>query len=66
MSLKKYYHIAKTLAFFGAGTSCAFGLPDIHSLTSETFDLLDLPNKEIFNNAKHAITELTGKSFVFV
>lgn len=51
--LKKILSYSKNIGFFfGAGTSCAFGLPNIISLTTEVETNLDDDKKSEFNKAK--------------
>ncbi len=65
--LKNILSYSKNIGFFfGAGSSCAFGLPNIFSLTTETFCRLDSDNKIVFQNTEKCIKELTGKSKVSV
>lgn len=59
--LKKVLSYSKNIGFFfGAGTSCAFGLPDISRLTIEVCEKLTSKDKEIFNNACKSIEDLNG------
>lgn len=52
--------------FFGAGTSCAFGLPDIIGLTNEVKDKLSQHEQHDFEVAAESVKILTGASFVTV
>jgi len=47
--------------FFGAGTSCAFGLPTIGQLTDEVKKELDSAQLKDFQRAEASIVDLTGK-----
>ena len=65
--LKKILSYSKNIGFFfGAGTSCAFGLPDIYSLTTETYNRLEADSKTVFDITVNCIKELTGKLKVSV
>ena len=46
--------------FFGAGTSCAFGLPDIMTLTVECNKRLGSPEQILFEKIKRSIEKLEG------
>lgn len=52
--------------FFGAGTSCAFGLPNILTLTIETKNRLDTSNKALFDKIEVSIKDLGGKAIVSI
>lgn len=50
--------------FFGAGTSCAFGLPNIARLTEDVENKLDSSIKTNFQIVKQSLEALTGKKEV--
>lgn len=52
--------------FFGAGTSCAFGLPDILTLTDESRKRLTGPNQFVFDKIETSIKKLGGKSVISI
>ncbi len=52
--------------FFGAGTSCAFGLPDIMTLTNECKKHLDSSEQRRFDNIEQTIRDLEGKKAVSI
>lgn len=57
--LKKVLAYSKNIGFFfGAGSSVAFGLPDICTLTSEVKDKLDIDFKEIYEKVADDIRSL--------
>ena len=61
--LKKILSYSKNIGFFfGAGTSCAFGLPNIISLTTEVETNLDDDKKSEFNKAKQCLIDTLGKT----
>lgn len=65
--IKKILSYSKNIGFFfGAGTSCAFGLPDIFTLTKEIVSKLDTDDKRIFENAEKSVGDLIGKASVSV
>ena len=65
--LKKMLSYAKNIGFFfGAGTSCAFGLPNIFSLTTEVENALPAPLKVDFENVKCSLTTLLGKPSITI
>lgn len=52
--------------FFGAGTSCAFGLPNIMTLTNECKKHLDSSEQKRFDNIEQTIRDLEGKKVVSI
>lgn len=52
--------------FFGAGTSCAFGLPGIQELTNQVRGCLTAEQLSWFNDTQKSIIELTEKESVTV
>ncbi len=52
--------------FFGAGTSCAFGLPDIITLTTESKNRLTLAEQALFGKIETSLKELCGKTSVSI
>lgn len=48
--------------FFGAGTSCSFGLPDIAKLTSDVKNMLSSDEQQDFEIAEKSVEMLTGVS----
>lgn len=52
--------------FFGAGTSCAFGLPNITTLTDECKQRLSSSEQMVFDDIKKAIKDLEGKKVVSI
>ena len=52
--------------FFGAGTSCAFGLPNIMTLTNECKKLLTPSEQNLFENVERSVMDLEGKKTVSV
>ncbi len=63
--LKKILSYSKNIGFFfGAGTSCAFGLPNIVSLTNEVEATISLRSE--FDKAKQSLMQLTGKAEVSI
>lgn len=59
--LKKVLAYSKNIGFFlGAGSSCAFGLPSIYTLTNEVKDKLDPDSKDIYEKAAEDIEALNG------
>lgn len=60
--LKNVLSYSNKIGFFlGAGSSCAFGLPSIMSLTKEVKDSLDYNWKTIYDNASTDIKNLIGR-----
>ena len=61
--LRNVFSYASNIGFFfGAGTSCAFGLPNITQLTDSVKEQLDSAQKEIINNLEKTIKDLNGKA----
>ena len=59
--LKKVLAYSKNIGFFlGAGSSCAFGLPSIYTLTNEVKDKLDPNSTDIYEKAAEDIKALNG------
>lgn len=52
--------------FFGAGTSCAFGLPNIMTLTDECKKRLSSSEPALFDNIEKIIKDLEGKKAVSI
>ncbi len=52
--------------FFGAGTSCAFGLPNITTLTDECKQRLSSSEQMVFDDIEKAIKDLEGKKVVSI
>lgn len=52
--------------FFGAGTSCAFGLPNIMHLTTEVKANLTLENKQAFEKIEVAVKDLEKKDTISI
>ena len=52
--------------FFGAGTSCAFGLPNIMTLTAESKKNLIDSEKSLFDEIEKAVKDLGGKATVSI
>lgn len=52
--------------FFGAGTSCAFGLPTIMSLTEQSKNSLSKPEQDLYNVVEASVKDLSCKSDVTV
>lgn len=52
--------------FFGAGTSCAFGLPDIMTLTNECKKLLSDSERKIFDKVELSVKDLGSKTTVSI
>lgn len=52
--------------FFGAGTSCAFGLPNITTLTDECKQRLSSSEQMAFDDIEKAIKDLEGKKVVSI
>ena len=52
--------------FFGAGTSCAFGLPNIKQLTNRVKASLAADQLTLFESVESSIKDLSGKTYVTV
>lgn len=52
--------------FFGAGTSCAFGLPNIMTLTSECKNRLSTAEQTLFGKIENSIENLEGKKTISI
>ena len=52
--------------FFGAGTSCAFGLPNIMTLTSECRERLNETEKKLLDKVAKSVIDLSGKPQVSI
>ena len=52
--------------FFGAGTSCAFGLPNIMTLTEECKNRLSSSEQTLFGNIESSVKKLEGKTDVSI
>ena len=52
--------------FFGAGTSCAFGLPNIMTLTSECKNRLSTSEQTLFGKIENSIENLEGKKAISI
>ena len=52
--------------FFGAGTSCAFGLPDINTLTNEIKNRLDSTQSSLFDKIENSTKDLEKKLSVSI
>ena len=52
--------------FFGAGTSCAFGLPDIMTLTSECKKRLSTCEQTLFGKIENSIKNMEGKKAISI
>ena len=52
--------------FFGAGTSCAFGLPDIMTLTAESRNGLTTSEQSLFDIIQTSVKDLGGKTTVSI
>lgn len=65
--VKKVLSYSKNIGFFfGAGTSCSIGLPDILTLTFEVEKKLADDNKKYFSNLKISLEKLLAKSDISV
>ncbi len=65
--LKKILSYSKNVGFFfGAGTSCAFDLPNISRLTAEVENALAAPIKIIFTKARGSLENLLAKPTVTI
>ena len=63
--IKKILSYAKNIGFFfGAGTSCSFGLPNITTLTSEVADTLSDSLKADFEKVRKGLVHLTGRTTI--
>ncbi len=57
--LKKLLSYSKNIGFFfGAGSSCAFGLPNVYKLTDDVEEKLDAGMKAVFIRLKESLSEL--------
>ena len=52
--------------FFGAGTSCAFGLPGIGELTDQVYDSISPDDQKLYTSVKDSIQKLSSKSNVTI
>ena len=52
--------------FFGAGTSCAFGLPNIMTLTDECKKRLSTSEQTLFERIENSIEDLEGKKAISI
>ena len=52
--------------FLGAGTSCAFGLPDINTLTNEVKKRLNSTQVGLFNKIEASAKDLEGKTNISI
>ena len=52
--------------FFGAGTSCAFGLPTISKLTEETKNMLSSSQQNFYNTVEASVKDLSSKKDVTI
>ena len=52
--------------FFGAGTSCAFGLPTIGKLTEQTKNSLSTPEQDLYSTVESSVKDLYRKSDVTI
>lgn len=65
--LKKLLSYSKNIGFFfGAGTSCAFGLPNVIKLTEDVELKLESDMKTVFQNLKQSLVVLLGKTNISV
>lgn len=65
--MKKILSYSKNVGFFfGAGTSCAFGLPNIYSLTTETKSRLEAETTVTFEKAEKLVKDLNKTTNVSV
>ena len=65
--LKKVLSYPKNIGFFfGAGTSCAFGLPNIFNLTERVENKLEEDMKEYFFKLKESLKDLYRRSNISV
>jgi len=65
--LKKLLSYSKNIGFFfGAGTSCAFGLPNVIRLTEDVELKLESDMKTVFQNLKQSLVVLLGKTNISV
>ncbi|WHH60975.1 SIR2 family protein [Petroclostridium sp. X23] len=64
---KKLLSYSKNIGFFfGAGTSCAFGLPNVISLTNEVEAMLESEMKAYFQKLKISLEGLHGRKNISV
>ncbi|HYE12368.1 MAG TPA: SIR2 family protein [Patescibacteria group bacterium] len=65
--LKKLLSYSKNIGFFfGAGTSCAFGLPNVIKLTEDVEAMLENEMKAFFQSLKQSLIELLGRTNISV
>lgn len=65
--LKKLLSYSKNIGFFfGAGSSCAFGLPNVYKLTDEVEEKLDSRLQTIFKSLKKSLSELNSDKKISV
>lgn len=65
--IKKVLSYSKNIGFFfGAGTSCALGLPDVITLTNKVEDKLDVEMQNYFKNLKLSLKILLSKDKISV
>lgn len=65
--LRNIFSYASNIGFFfGAGTSCAFGLPSISELTKNVKEKLDPIQLERITGLEKAIIDLNGKTTITV
>ena len=65
--LKKIISYANKIGFFfGAGTSCAFGLPNVSTLTQDIENALPKPEKDIYATIRARLAVLTAPAAVTV
>jgi len=65
--LKKLLSYSKNIGFFfGAGTSCAFGLPNIYKLTEEVELKLNGDLRDLFLRLKQSLVELHSRANISV
>lgn len=65
--LKKLLSYSKNIGFFfGAGSSCAFGLPNVYKLTDDVEGELDSSLQTIFKSLKESLSELHSNKNISV
>lgn len=65
--LKKLLSYSKNIGFFfGAGSSCAFGLPNVYKLTDDVEGELDSSLQIIFKSLKESLSELHSSKKISV
>ena len=65
--LRNIFSYASNIGFFfGAGTSCAFGLPNISNLTKSVKEELDATQLERITGLEKAVIDLSGKTTITV